>query len=110
MVPCYPAGSAEISFCCIGRCRFGGPPGVWLSRSTDLRCWAAPEPVFGPRPGGWWDSAGVGVGPPPIETPEGWLAIYHGVRDTKAGALYRVGLLLLDLDNPAWCALGLRNG
>jgi predicted GH43/DUF377 family glycosyl hydrolase len=26
---------------------------------------------------------------------------YHGVRDTVAGALYRVGLLLLDMDNPA---------
>ena len=26
---------------------------------------------------------------------------YHGVRDTVAGALFRVGLLLLDLDNPA---------
>jgi predicted GH43/DUF377 family glycosyl hydrolase len=72
---------------------------VWLSRSTDLRGWAAPEPVFRPRPG-WWDSARVGIGPPPIETPEGWLVIYHGVRDTVAGALYRVGLLLLDLDHP----------
>ena len=77
----------------------GGRPGVWLSRSTDLRGWAAPEPVFGTRPG-WWDSARVGIGPPPIETPEGWLVIYHGVRDTVAGALYRVGLLLLDLENP----------
>jgi predicted GH43/DUF377 family glycosyl hydrolase len=77
----------------------GGRPGVWLSRSADLRGWAVPEPVFGPRPG-WWVSARVGIGPPPIETPEGWLVIYHGVRDTTAGALYRVGLLLLDLGNP----------
>jgi predicted GH43/DUF377 family glycosyl hydrolase len=77
----------------------GGRPGVWLSRSTDLRGWAAPEPVFGARPG-WWDSARVGIGPPPIETPEGWLVIYHGVRATAAGGLCRVGLLLLDLDNP----------
>jgi len=79
----------------------GGRPGVWLSRSTDLRGWAGPEPVFGARPGGWWDSARVGIGPPPIETPHGWLVLYHGVRDTVAGALYRVGLLLLDLNNPA---------
>ena len=77
----------------------GGHPGVWLSRSTDVRGWNAPEPVFGARPDGW-DSASVGIGPPPIETPEGWLVIYHGVQDTTAGALYRVGLLLLDLDNP----------
>ena len=26
--------------------------------------------------------------------------IYHGVRQTPAGALYRVGLALLDLDDP----------
>jgi predicted GH43/DUF377 family glycosyl hydrolase len=79
----------------------GGRPGVWLSRSTDLHGWAAPEPVFGTRPGGWWDSARVGIGPPPIETPQGWLVLYHGARDTVAGSLYRVGLLLLDLNNPA---------
>ena len=36
-----------------------------------------------------------------METPEGWLLIYHGVRQTVAGALYRAGLALLDLDNPA---------
>jgi predicted GH43/DUF377 family glycosyl hydrolase len=27
--------------------------------------------------------------------------VYHGVRVTVAGALYRVGLALLDLDNPS---------
>ena len=32
-----------------------------------------------------WDSARIGMGPPPIETPEGWLVAYHGVRDTVAG-------------------------
>ena len=76
-------------------------PAVWLSRSTDLRSWAVPEPVFGVRPGGWWDSARVGVGPPPVETGQGWLLLYHGVRSTVAGSLYRVGAVLLDLDNPA---------
>jgi predicted GH43/DUF377 family glycosyl hydrolase len=74
---------------------------VWLSRSPDLRSWSPPEPVISAREGGWWDSARIGIGPPPIETPEGWLLIYHGVRQTVAGALYRAGLALLDLDNPA---------
>ena len=74
---------------------------IWLSRSSDLRSWSSPEPVLAARPGGWWDSARVGIGPPPLETPEGWLMIYHGVRQTVAGALYRVGLALLDLDNPS---------
>ena len=53
------------------------------------------------RPGGWWDSARIGIGPPPLETAEGWLVVYHGVRQTVAGALYRAGLALLDLDNPS---------
>ncbi len=79
----------------------GGRADVWLSRSKDLRSWSAPEPVFGARDGGWWDSARIGIGPPPLETPNGWLVIYHGVRQTVAGALYRAGLAMLDLDNPA---------
>ena len=39
--------------------------------------------------------------PPPIETPAGWLIIYHGVRHTPAGGIYRLGLALLDLENPS---------
>ena len=35
-----------------------------------------------------------------METPEGWLIIYHGVRLTPAGCLYRLGLALLDLEDP----------
>lgn len=74
---------------------------IWLSRSKDLRSWSAPEPVMSAREGGWWDSARIGIGPPPIETADGWLLIYHGVRQTVAGALYRAGLALLDLDDPS---------
>jgi predicted GH43/DUF377 family glycosyl hydrolase len=78
----------------------GARADVWLSRSSDLRRWSSPEPVMTARPGGWWDAARIGIGPPPIETAEGWLLIYHGVRITVAGALYRVGLALLDLEEP----------
>jgi predicted GH43/DUF377 family glycosyl hydrolase len=74
---------------------------IWLSRSTDLHSWSSPEPVLMARPGAWWDSARIGIGPPPLETAEGWLVVYHGVRQTVAGALYRAGLALLDLDNPS---------
>ena len=74
---------------------------VWLSRSSDLRSWRSPERVLNRRPGGWWDSARVGMGPPPLETEEGWLVVYHGVRDTVAGGLYRAGLALLDRDDPS---------
>jgi predicted GH43/DUF377 family glycosyl hydrolase len=74
---------------------------IWLSRSSDLKSWSTPELVMSRRPGGWWDSARIGMGAPPLETDEGWLVVYHGVRQTVAGGLYRAGLALLDLDHPA---------
>ena len=42
----------------------------------------------------------MGLGTQPIETPDGWLIIYHGVRVAASGSLYRVGLALLDLEEP----------
>lgn len=80
---------------------FGGGRGdIQLSRSADLVSWSAPEQVLEPRAGAWWDSLRIGIGPPPIPTEHGWLLIYHGVKETIAGDIYRVGLALLDLDEP----------
>ncbi len=42
----------------------------------------------------------IGGGCPPIETPDGWLLIYHGVYDTAEGYVYCACAALLDLDNP----------
>jgi predicted GH43/DUF377 family glycosyl hydrolase len=78
-----------------------GRADVWLSRSVDLRAWSTPEPVLAARPGTWWDSIRVGMGPPPLPTPHGWLGVYHGVKQLPTGIVYRAGLVLLDLDNPA---------
>jgi len=81
--------------------QFGGAHGeILLSRSDDLVNWSAPEQVLQPRAGAWWDSLRIGIGPPPVRTEDGWLLIYHGVKETVAGAVYRVGLALLDLDEP----------
>jgi predicted GH43/DUF377 family glycosyl hydrolase len=55
------------------------------------------------RRGGWWDANKIGLSPPPIETPEGWLVIYHGVRQTASGSIYRLGLALFDLQTPERC-------
>lgn len=80
---------------------FGGGRGeIVLSRSDDLVSWSAPEQVLQPRDGAWWDSLRIGIGPPPLRTEHGWLLLYHGVKDTVAGDMYRVGLVLLDLDEP----------
>jgi predicted GH43/DUF377 family glycosyl hydrolase len=74
--------------------------GIALSRSADLRSWSAPEVVMQPRRGAWWDSLRIGIGPPLLKTEHGWLLVYHGVKETVSGAIYRVGLALLDLDEP----------
>jgi beta-1,2-mannobiose phosphorylase / 1,2-beta-oligomannan phosphorylase len=76
---------------------------VWLSWSPDLRYWGDGRILLPARRGGWWDANKVGTGPPPLRTDEGWLLCYHGVRVTASGSLYRVGLALLDLDDP--CAI-----
>lgn len=73
---------------------------IWLSFSPDLKHWGDHCVVLEARRGAWWDANKIGLSPPPIETPEGWLVIYHGVRTTPAGCLYRLGLALLDLDSP----------
>jgi predicted GH43/DUF377 family glycosyl hydrolase len=74
--------------------------GISLSRSADLRSWSPPEVVMEPRDGAWWDSLRIGIGPPLLKTEHGWLLVYHGVKETVSGAIYRVGLVLLDLDEP----------
>jgi predicted GH43/DUF377 family glycosyl hydrolase len=57
------------------------------------------------RRGAWWDANKIGLSPPPILTPEGWLVIYHGVRETASGSLYRLGLALFDEHTPELCLL-----
>ena len=79
----------------------GGRGEILLSRSDDLVSWSAPEQVLQPRAGAWWDSMRIGIGPPPLWTEHGWLLLYHGVKDTVGGDIYRVGLALLDLSEPA---------
>jgi predicted GH43/DUF377 family glycosyl hydrolase len=73
---------------------------VWLSLSPDLSNWGSHKLMLQARRGGWWDANKVGLSPPLIETSRGWLMIYHGVRHTGGGCLYRLGLALFDLQHP----------
>lgn len=73
---------------------------IWMSWSPDLKHWGDPTVLLAARDGGWWDANKVGLGPPPLDTPAGWLILYHGVRTTAAGAIYRLGLALLDREHP----------
>ena len=76
---------------------------MWISYSPDLRHWGSHKLMLEARRGGWWDANKIGLSSPPIETPQGWLVIYHGVRQTAAGSLYRLGLALFDLHTPESC-------
>jgi predicted GH43/DUF377 family glycosyl hydrolase len=76
---------------------------IWLSYSPDLRYWGSHQRMLKARKGGWWDANKIGLSSPPIETKNGWLVIYHGVRMNAAGAIYRLGLALFDLHCPEIC-------
>lgn len=42
----------------------------------------------------------IGLCTPLLETSEGWIILYHSVKNTASGSIYRLGLALLDLNNP----------
>ncbi len=76
---------------------------MWISYSPDLHHWGSHKLMMEARRGSWWDANKIGLSPPPIETPQGWLVIYHGVKHTAAGCIYRLGLALFDLHTPELC-------
>lgn len=55
----------------------------------------------GPQPGrkNSWDNWIRGAGPPPIKTDRGWLLLYHA--GTEGDHRYKLGAMLLDLNDPA---------
>jgi predicted GH43/DUF377 family glycosyl hydrolase len=77
-----------------------GNANIWISYSPDLRHWGDHTLLMEARDGAWWDAGKIGLGTPPLATPEGWLIAYHGAHVTASGPIYRVGLALLDLDDP----------
>jgi len=76
------------------------PWSIWISYSPDLRFWGESKLLM--RPVQYhWDEMKIGPGAPPIKTDQGWLSIYHGVFPTMDGSVYRLGVALHDLRNPA---------
>src|SRR6266567_4735419 len=90
LLPCKIDGS----FALIHRPMTDSGAHVWISYSPDLRNWGNHQLMLQARKGAWWDANKVGLSPPLIETARGWLMIYHGVRHTASGSLYRLGLAL----------------
>ncbi len=59
--------------------------------------WLKGSTLLAPRDG-MWDSEKVGLSATPIKTKKGWLLLYHGI--SKEDRKYRLGAVLLDLDDP----------
>ena len=90
-------------------------PNIYVAYSKSLESpkWIGHRRIAGPRKE-CWDAWKIGAGPPPIETKDGWLFIYHGVdkvssprRQIKTGRgtidykrVYRLGVMLIDKNNP----------
>ena len=76
------------------------PWSIWISYSDDLIHWGNSRVLIKPV-SYHWDESKVGPGGPPIITEEGWLHIFHGVYTTMAGAVYRLGVALHDIQDPS---------
>lgn len=79
-----------------------GRPEMWLARSPDLIHWGRHQHLLGV--GATWDSRRIGVGPPPLRIPEGWLVIYHGNEHPQNAGIvgvYSAGAMLLAHDDPS---------
>jgi predicted GH43/DUF377 family glycosyl hydrolase len=70
-------------------------PAIWLAWSDNLLDWSESRLLL--RSQFPWERK-VGGAAPPIKTDRGWFMLYHAVDDR---GVYRVGAVLLDLDNPA---------
>jgi predicted GH43/DUF377 family glycosyl hydrolase len=76
------------------------PWSIWISYSPDLVHWGDSKVIMKPAQY-HWDEMKIGPGAPPFRTEKGWLSIYHGVFETMAGVVYRLGVALHDLEDPA---------
>ncbi|MBZ0303715.1 MAG: glycoside hydrolase family 130 protein [Anaerolineae bacterium] len=83
---------------------------IWISDSPDLKYWGNNQLVLAVEDVNFANTK-LGPGAPPIRTPKGWLTLFHAVDTDPARGKngwedqwqkrYTVGLMLLDLENPA---------
>lgn len=77
---------------------------IWVSGSPDLLHWGSHKIVMEPLLG-TWENDKIGSSSTPIKTKDGWLVLYHGVRGFGISTLYKLGVVLLDLEKP-WIVKG----
>jgi predicted GH43/DUF377 family glycosyl hydrolase len=79
----------------------GGRENIWYASTPHrLTQWSQPGLLMTTRGGPYWDSQRVGAGCPPICTDCGWLLIFHGTKQMGSRSIYRLGVALLDLQDP----------
>ncbi len=78
----------------------GGVGNIWLSYSEDLITWGHSRCVMTVRDD-HWDSWRIGASSQPIKIEDGWLLIYHGVKASSSGPIYRLGAAVLAYDDPS---------
>jgi len=71
-------------------------PAVWISAAEDLMGFRQSRLLIKARYD--WENGKIGINTPPLKTKHGWLTLYHAVGADK---FYRIGALLLDLDDPS---------
>jgi predicted GH43/DUF377 family glycosyl hydrolase len=81
-----------------------GKHNIWIAESNDLLHWGGYECLVEPVPG-TWEADKIGICTTPIKTKEGWLILYHGVRGFDINSIYKLGVMLLDLQKP-WLLKG----
>lgn len=69
---------------------------IFIMFSGHLHFWENPSIIM--KPTASWEYVQLGNCGSPIETPEGWLVLTHGVGPMRR---YCIGAVLLDLDDPA---------
>lgn len=77
---------------------------IWISKSSDLLHWGGFKILLQPE-AGTWENDKIGSSSTPLKTKEGWLMLYHGVRGFGISSLYKIGVVLLDLEKP-WIVKG----
>ncbi len=83
---------------------------IWLSESPDLVYWGKSRLVLGTESVPFCNDK-IGPGAPPIKTEKGWLCTFHAVDfdgargkngwEAKWQKRYTIGIMLLDLSDPA---------
>lgn len=68
---------------------------AWISTAEDLLGFRKSKLLIKAKYD--WEAGKLGINTPPIKTAHGWLTLYHAVGPDK---YYRLGALLLDLEDP----------